>query len=330
MRRPILVRLISILSVVLLASCYQQEQQTSDAWILSDRQVDSISFFTTHHYTQNFNFVVKGDSLLLVVQHPSEVVSGLLVDTIVVHHGDRLVVADITKLPSDSLDSVWVKVARDQETIGWTHERELLGSVAPDTPISRFIDFFSDTHLIIFLAVFAVVAASYLIMLLLKRKAKMVHLNDIDSFYPSLLAVVVAAAAVFYSTIQLFAPDSWRHYYYHPTLNPFAVPLHLGLFLLAVWAIMVIAIATVDDIRRRLPLGEALVYLLGLAGVCALNYVVFSLSTLYYIGYPLLVAYVVFACLRYLRHSRRHYLCGKCGAKLASKGVCPRCGAINE
>ena len=304
-------------AVLLLVSCYQQAPQSSDAWILTDRQVDSISFFTTHHYTLNFNFVVKGDSLSLVVQHPSEALSGLLVDTVAVRHGDCLVVADITKMPADSVDSVWVKVARDQETIGWTHEKELLAQTAPSAPISRFIDFFSNTHLIIFLAVFAVVAASYLLMSLLKRKAKIVHFNDIDSFYPSLLAVFVAAAAVFYSTIQLFAPESWRHYYYHPTLNPFAVPTHLGLFLLAVWAIVVISIATVDDLRHRLPLGEAMVYLLGLAGVCALNYVVFSLSTLYYIGYPLLVAYAVFACLRYLRHSRHRYVCGACGERIA-------------
>lgn len=317
-------------AVLLLVSCYQQEPQSSDAWILTDRQVDSISFFTTHHYTLNFNFVVKGDSLALVVQHPSEALSGLLVDTVTVRHGDCLVVADITKMPADSVDSVWVKVARDQETIGWAHEKELLAQAAPDAPISRFIDFFSNTHIIIFLAVFAVVAASYLLMLLLKRKAKIVHLNDIDSFYPSLLAVSVAAAAVFYSTIQLFAPESWRHYYYHPTLNPFAVPAHLGLFLLAVWAIVVLSIATVDDLRHRLPLGEAMVYLLGLAGVCALNYVVFSLSTLYYIGYPLLVAYAVFACLRYLHQSRHCYVCGSCGARIARKGVCPHCGVVNE
>ena len=292
-----------LLLVLLFTSCYQQEPQTSDAWILSDRQMDSISFFTTHHYTQNFNFVVKGDSLPLIVQHPTEALSNLLVDTINLLRGDRLVVADIIKMPADSIDSVWVKVARDQETIGWTHERHLLSEAAPDAPISRFIDFFSDTHLIIFLAVLVVVAASYLIMRMMKRNAKIVHLNDIDSFYPSLLAVSVAAAAVFYSTIQLFAPESWRHYYYHPTLNPFSVPLHLGLFITSVWMMVVIAIATIDDVRRCLPLTDAVVYLLGLAGVCALNYVVFSVTTLYYIGYPLLVAYVVFAGMRYLHRS---------------------------
>lgn len=314
----------------MLTSCYQQSMQTSDAWNLTDRQVDSISFYTTHHYTQNFNFIVKSDTLSLVVQHPTEVVNDLLVDTISVRTGDRLVVADITKIPTDAVDSVWVKVARDEQTIGWTRESELLAHVAPDTPISRFIDFFSDTHILLFLAVFAVVLASYVIMHLFRRKARMVHFNDIDSFYPTALAVLVAASAVFYSTIQLFDPDSWRHFYYHPTLNPFSVPLHLGLFLLSVWAMVVAAIAAIDDIKRKLDMAEAIFYYLGLMGVCALNYVVFSVLTLYYVGYPLLVAYVAFALWKYFHDSRNNYFCGYCGASLQKKGVCPNCGAVNE
>lgn len=48
-----------------LSSCYNQASQTPDAWSLTDKQQDSISFYSTHHYTQNFNFVVKGDSMVL-------------------------------------------------------------------------------------------------------------------------------------------------------------------------------------------------------------------------------------------------------------------------
>lgn len=32
-------------------------------------------------------------------------------------------VAEFMIQPADSVDSVWVKVARDQETMGWVHER---------------------------------------------------------------------------------------------------------------------------------------------------------------------------------------------------------------
>ena len=316
--------------ILMLNSCYHQNPETSDAWIVTEEQMDSISFYTTHHYTQNYNFMVTADSLRLIVQQPSELLSEMLVDTIAVYHDDRLVVADIMTLPSDTVDSVWVQVARDQMTIGWIREKEMLPGVAPDNPISRFIDFFSDTHLLLMLAFWAVVAAIYTIWALTRRNAKIVHFNDIPSFYPTLLALFVAASAVFYSTIQLAAPDSWRHYYYHPTLNPFAAPLHLSVFIVSVWGLLLISLAAVDDIRRHLSLGETILYGLGLMGVCAINYVVFSISTLYYIGYPLLILYAYLAIRQYVHKSRAAYFCGRCGEKLYHKGVCPHCGAINE
>lgn len=316
--------------ILMLNSCYHQNPETSDAWIVTEEQMDSISFYTTHHYTQNYNFMVTADSLRLIVQQPSELLSEMLVDTIAVYHDDRLVVADIMTLPSDTVDSVWVQVARDQMTIGWIREKEMLPGVAPDNPISQFIDFFSDTHLLLMLAFWAVVAAIYTIWALTRRNAKIVHFNDIPSFYPTLLALFVAASAVFYSTIQLAAPDSWRHYYYHPTLNPFAAPLHLSVFIVSVWGLLLISLAAVDDIRRHLSLGETILYGLGLIGVCAINYVVFSISTLYYIGYPLLILYAYLAIRQYVHKSRAAYFCGRCGEKLYHKGVCPHCGAINE
>ncbi|MDE6013152.1 MAG: zinc ribbon domain-containing protein, partial [Prevotella sp.] len=262
MRRLFIIYIIGVITL-LFSSCYREERQTSDAWIVTEEQMDSISFYTTHHYTQNYNFLVKADSLLLICQQPSEVVSGMLVDTISVKKNDVVVVADIVTLPADSVDSVWVQIARDQQTIGWIHESEMLPGVAPDDPISRFIDYFSDKHLLIMLAFVVIVAALYVIRSLFRRKAKIVHFNDIPSFYPTLLALLVAASAVFYSTIQLADPDSWRHYYYHPTLNPFAVPLHLALFLFSVWAMLLIALAAFDDIRSHLSTTESIFYCLG-------------------------------------------------------------------
>jgi hypothetical protein len=149
--------------------------------------------------------------------------------------------------------------------------------------------------MLIFLAICALVGGAYGVRRLLRKGAKIVHFNDIPSFYPTLLCLLVAASAVLYSSIQLFAPEMWRHFYYHPSLNPYALPWHLGLFVVFVWAILIVAIATVDDIRHHLPLGETILYLGGLAAVCAVDYVVFSITTLYYIGYPLLIAYIAFA-----------------------------------
>ena len=323
--------LLTCLSVLLLlSSCYNRGQLSPDAWDLTEQQLDSISFYTTHHYTENYNFLVRADSMPIIQQLPAEAISEMPVDTLMVYKNEHLVVADITSVPADTIDSIWVKVARDQNTFGWIHEHDLLTAVSPDDPISEFIDFFSDAHLLIFLALLVVVVAAYVIRKLNRRQAKLVHFNDIASFYPTLTCLLVAASATLYSSIQLFDPEKWRHFYYHPTLNPFAVPLSLGTFLVTVWAILIVSIATFDDVRRQLSFGEAILYLLGLGATCAVVYVVFSIFTLYYIGYPLFVAYLVFALWCYLRRPRPRYLCGRCGAMLFEKGTCPHCGALNE
>ena len=306
---------------MLLQSCYRAESPTPDAFVPTEEQMDSISFYTTHHYSQNYNFFVVADRLRLI--------NNELLDSLSVYKGDRLVVADIKMLPADTVDSVWVQVARDEETIGWAHETYLLTAVAPDNLISRFIDFFSDTHLLIMLGIVVVCIALLVVSRLYKRHARIVHFRDINSFYPTLLALLVSVSAVVYSSIQLFDPESWRHYYYHPSLNPFSLPVHLGIFVALVWAAAIVAIAAVSDITRRLQTGETVLYLFGLAAVCSVDYVVFSVLTLYYVGYPLFLAYVVFALWRYFRYNRARYICGNCGQPLRSKGLCPNCGAEN-
>ena len=311
MPRSILFPLFTFIFPLLLVSCYNRGPITPDAWNLTEQQLDSISFYTTHHYTQNYNFVVTGDSLVVVAQQPEamaipEVVSIEIEsigeehqkDSITLRKNERIVVADIMTVPSDTIDSVWVKVARDQLTFGWIHEKELLAKVSPDDPISQFIDLFSNVHLLVFLAFGVVIIAAYGVRRLMRRGAKIVHFNDIPSFYPTTLCLLVASSAVLYSSIQLFGPESWRHFYYHPSLNPFGLPLHLGLFVTSVWAIIIVGIATVDDVTKHLPLGSAVLYLGGLTAVCAVDYVVFSITTLYYIGYPLLIAYFIFALRR--------------------------------
>ena len=295
MRRSILSLLTSLLLPLFLVSCYNRGPITPDAWNLTEQQIDSISFYTTHHYTQNYNFIVTSDSLVVIAQQPEampipEVFSslhGAADSSLFTLHsslfkGERIVVADIMTVPSDTIDSIWVKVAR----------------VSPDDPISQFIDFFSDVHLLVFLAFCVVIVAAYGVRRLMRHGAKIVHFNDIPSFYPTTLCLLVASSAVLYSSIQLFGPESWRHFYYHPSLNPFGMPLHLGLFVSSVWAIVIVAIATVDDVTKHLPLGSAILYLGGLLAVCAVDYVIFSITTLYYIGYPLLIAYYIFALRR--------------------------------
>lgn len=314
-----------------LSGCYHQPHKYIQVpTVASDHVDDTLSSYQPRHYGQNFNFKVMADSLTLILQQPEELLSGMPTDSFSVKQGERLVVADFRILPSDTSDTVWVQVANAEQRFGWTLETNLIHKAVPDDPISEFISTFSDTHLLIFLIVISVISCAYLMRKLMKMDAPIVHFRDIRSFYPTLLTLIVAAAATFYASLQMFAPDVWQHFYYHPTLNPFSVPPILSIFLISVWSMLIVGIAAVDDVRSQLAFGDAITYLLGLAAICAFDYIVFSITTLYYIGYLLLALYVYYAVLRYAEHGRSMYICGNCGAKMRKKGVCDRCGALNE
>ena len=290
--------------LLMLSSCYHRHnshQQHAAMVEYSDRQLDSISFSTTHHYTNKFNFLVFKDSLELMRQQPEEYISGLPVDTFAVKKNHLLVVTDIRMVPQDSIDSVWVQLATENNDFGWIQESKLLPRVVPDDPISEFIMTFSNVHLLIFLVVIVVITMAYLVRKVFHSNGKIVHFNDIDSPYPVTLVLLVSISAAFYGWIQSFEPEVWRHFYFHPSLNPFAVPHLLGVFLALVWAVLIVALACVDEVYHRLTFGEGLLYLGGLAGVCALDYIIFSVLSLYYIGYVLLIAYIYFASRAYRR-----------------------------
>ena len=311
-------------------SVLKQKDKDQIEWSGTRSKVDSLAFRVKHHYSQGFNFVVIPDSLMLLRQQPEEAVNDMKTDSFAVKKGKEVVVADIRILPNDKQDSVWVQIATEDYAFGWIHESQLLKQVVPADPISQFISTFSNIHLLIFLIVISIMGVGYLARKILKKNAHIVHLNDISSFYPTLLAVIVALSAAFYASIQLFAPETWREFYFHPSLNPFSQPLLLNIFLVLVWAMLIICIATIDDVRRLLKSGDTLLYLSGLGAVCAVNYIVFSVLTLYYIGYPLLIVYIYYAFRIYLRKTRETYYCGNCGVRLHRKGRCPQCGAVNE
>ncbi|MBM0143727.1 zinc ribbon domain-containing protein [Prevotella copri] len=305
MKRKTTIWQVMLLGILLmLSSCYHRHnshQQHAAMVEYSDRQLDSISFSTTHHYTNKYNFLVFKDSLELMRQQPEEYISGLKVDTFAVEKNHLLVVTDIRMVPQDSIDSVWVQLATENNDFGWVRESKLLRRVVPDDPISEFIMTFSNVHLLIFLVVIVVITMAYLVRKVFHSNGKIVHFNDIDSPYPVTLVLLVSISAAFYGWIQSFEPEMWRHFYFHPSLNPFAVPHLLGVFLALVWAVLIVALACVDEVYHRLTFGEGLLYLGGLAGVCALDYIIFSVLSLYYIGYVLLIAYIYFAIKAYRR-----------------------------
>lgn len=320
-----------------ITSCYRDTKGNHEQEILHDalsqnmdqESIDSISFYSSHHFTEGYNFQVYHDSISLLIQQPEEMVNRMVVDSFSVYKGHHVVVGDIRIIPQDMKDSVWVQLATDEGCWGWIHETELLPRVVPVDPISQAIMLFSDGHIIISLIILVLIVVAYLVRFIYKRNAPIVHFRDIPSFYPTLLAINVAASATFYASVQMYAPETWRHFYYHPTLNPFQMPLILSIFISSIWFMVIIAVATVDDVKHNLSLPEALLYLLGLSGVCSLNYIIFSITTLHYIGYPLLLIYIIWAIYRYFSKARKVFYCGECGYRLSGKGNCPKCGAYN-
>lgn len=302
-----------LLLTLLLSSCYYQEEDTT-------------------LYAVGDNFELSVDSLSLQSSQP---LHNMPVDTaceqLSVYLGDQLVVAETLVIPEDPVDSVWVKLARDQFTMGWTHQRDFLESVVPDDPISRFIHLFSIRHLGFFAILFAISLIALLYQVFSRKQPHVFFLRDILSPYPTFLLITLAVSALLYGGIQHYVPETWTLYYYHPTLNPFGLPLILSLFLCSAWILLVLAIATIEEVHRLLPAGEAALYLLSLLGCCILCYLVFTLAALSPgVSYILFALFILVLVLRYLRNSRACFLCGSCGKRLQRLGKCPHCGAENR
>lgn len=327
----------SLCMVVLLSfsSCYYSYPNKVDNWSASEEgRVDSLSFYISHHYWTGYNFQAT-DSLTLQRSLPLQAVDGyepMPEDTLRVHAKDRLVVARLVYVPTDTVDSVWVKIARDQTTQGWIHECDMLERVVPDDPISKFIFYFSDSRSVYALSIFGLAILFWLVQSIRHKRFRIVHFRDIPSFYPTLLCLCVSGSAALYGSIQRFIPMTWVEYYFHPTLNPLRtdIPLIMDLFIASVWLMLIVAVAVVDELRRQPDLGDNLSYLTSLGGVCMVLYLVFTLTVPIYIGYVLLVCYWVFAIRQYRKNQPTHLLCGVCGHQLAHKGKCPHCGAVNE
>lgn len=301
-----------ILSLLLFSSCYYPAEEAM-------------------LYEVNDNFLLAADSLVLQTQEPlHNMPVDTLSDSIILFHSDHLVVAEIAVIPEDSIDSVWVKVARDQLSMGWTHQSSFLASIVPDDPISQFIYLFSQRHLWYFLGLVFAMLVLVLWRQMRHSRFHMLYLNDIPSFYPTLLTLMLSGSAILYASIQRFVPETWVQFYYHPTLNPFGLPLILSLFICSFWLLIVLFLATLDEVYRQLSITEAILYLFSLMGICMACYLVFSLAALNWVGYVLYVLFTTVSAGWYFRHFRPRYICGKCGAKMHDLGTCSKCGTTNH
>lgn len=307
----------------LLFSCHYSRPNL-DAEGMSDKTRDSLTYLYERHYTLNTNMEVVQDSVVLACLPVKDCFNTL-------RKGDRVVVAEFAIHSADSVDSVWVKLAHTQEIQGWISEREMMQAFVPTDSISQFIYFFSSTHASYFIVVFALFSGAWMFRLFRQKQLKMVYFNDIDSAYPLLLCLLMAFSATLYESMQVFAPETWEHFYFNPTLSPFKVPFILSAFLLSIWLFIIVLLAVLDDLFRQLTPAAAVFYLLGLASCCIFCYFFFILTTHIYIGYFFLVAFV-WIFLNKLRATFvvYRYRCGHCGQKLKDKGRCPHCGAINE
>ncbi|MBQ0048782.1 MAG: zinc ribbon domain-containing protein [Bacteroidales bacterium] len=333
----LLLRLFSYISpIFLLASCFYSHKTS----LLSrdDASTDSLTqtLLSEVNYAPGYNFVVRADTLRLCTEIPARASQFTNVpDTICVYRNNEIVVADIAIVPEDSVDAVWVKVARDQMTQGWQRESDLLPCVSPDDPISMAIDMFSGQHINLTVLLVLFVMAVVVIHRRCKQNSLRTTLVTVrnripQSPYPIFLSVTMAGSAVFYTSIQIFTPQTWENFYFHPTLNPFAVPPLLGAFLFSLWTMVLFLFASVDDAFRQLSFLRASFFLLFQCTVLAVLYLFFSLTTMIYIGYPLFILFAVLAFSFYSRHLRASFRCGYCGALLRSKGVCPHCGKTNQ
>lgn len=258
---------------------------------LNPQQVDSMLFRLTHHYSENFNFLVKADSLTLI---PRE--GDLLDDTCIVYKDDVIAVAAIKVVPGDSIDSIWVKVASNQMTMGWLRERELLKGATPDDIISEMLDALSSSRVIWMSALLVMGVMAFL--LSRRKEVNKKHLlyvfDEMESIYPSLFMLLVAIMASLYASVQNFVPEFWQEYYFHPTLNPLVLPPLMASLVVVLWLVIITYLAVIDEVYHHFYFMPGITYLTKLTGVAMLVYLVISWTTLFYVGYPLLVAFVYF------------------------------------
>lgn len=292
---------------------------TDSLLLLTPQQADSLEFRLLHHYTNNYNFVVKADSLVLVPREDE------LTDMSCVRKDNRIAVADIREL-----DTIWIKVARDQFTMGWIAEDELLKGVVPDDPISQVIDTLTVSRSI-WMSILIVLGV---IGFFLKRrglhKLQIFRYDEMDSFYPSLFLILVSSLACLYASIQKFTPEFWQEYYFHPTLNPLILPFVMAVLVTLMWSVIIVFIAMLVEVYHHLDFFRGFTYVLEMLGAAMMSYLIISWTTSFYLGYALLAIYIVILLWVYYKYIRCRYICGSCGRSIRQKGICPHCRALNS
>lgn len=313
--------------LVLMPACQHEKPQCVDPWATSG--VNEDSFLLAHYYWKNFNFVTT-DSISLESHIPGAVASIYTRDSAMLGVHDEIVVANVAVVDGDTIDSIWVMVARDQITMGWLREKELLANAIPDNTISILVHGFSDSRMTILITSISIAIILSFIQRFRRRRFLIVHFNDIRSFYPTLLCLTVSASASLYGIMVQLCPEVWRSFLFHPTIDPFGQPPILMTFLASVWFIVIVFVAVIDDLIKQPDVSDAASYLSALCGICLILYFLFSHISVHPVGFIVLLVYWVYALRQHWRNNHANYRCGHCGSAMLQPGRCLHCGAINE
>lgn len=319
-----------IFLVLTCVSCRQSATNDEPLWTLSVEQQDSLTFARTRHFSVGYNFRVIADSLTLYAEIPAMQMGLERGDSVMVYATEPLVVAEMRKVPADSVSEFWIKVARDQESMGWTAEADLLRSVVPVDPISRFIHTFSNRRLVAGAVVILLAAVVLLYRKVKRGRMHMILVRDIASFYPTSVCLCTAVAAVLYRAVLAFSPDAWAEFYHYPSLNPFLWSPWLGAFIASVWLWLILLLAACDEIRRSLPPFEAIVYFMGLVSVSLSLYLFFSFLPSVWWCLVCFIPCAAFIVWKWYKQGSTNLLCGHCGRPVKGQGRCPHCGTWNK
>lgn len=291
---------------------------------------DSLRSLTVRPYGVGYNLFVDADSLLLLAERPTHNSTHIIGknDSLYVHRGDLVAIAAMTIIPEDSEDSVWIKIARDQECMGWVHESTMLNTTVPTDPVSRIIRNVESLPQYM-PPVIALASLLITIRLVRRQRLTMLHAHDISSPYPTLMSTTLFAVLLLWTHARETHPIGWAQFYFHPTLNPWQISDHLVFMaLLTTWLFIVVTVATFDELLRKICLRDLPFYIIALAAWAALLIIaVPPLTTASPLAACIVfAAYVIGASTHYVRHSRPTCRCGRCGTPLHSKGRCPHCG----
>lgn len=331
---------IPCLLLLLLSACHYQWNE--DRWIEpANNGIDSVAFREAHHYWRGDNFVATDSFYISTTLPTTDIVYDSANSNKTIQEGDVIVIDNIQPDTTTQPNSYWIRIATaspdehgaftNSPLCGWVKEHTLLEHTVPDRPLSRLIYHFSDRHFKIIMYIILITFLIYIIHKSCKKKIRLVHFNDINSFYPTFLCLIVAGLALLYQSIQTYVPETWIEYYFHPTINPLSpnIPTIMQLFLGGVWLIIFIGIATADEIRHQLNFTDGVCYLIGTCSFCGLLYIFFTAVIPPIISYFILPAYWIWAIIHFKRNQRPQYFCGNCGTTIDKLGKCPHCGAIN-